>query len=332
MAPAWLREEITAAGGAIPFERFMDLALHHPLHGYYARRIHSVGPRGDFATSATLSPVLARAIAAWILSQPRLLPIIEVGAGDGSLAHSLRAALPWRVRIRLRHHIVETSAPLAAKQARLLGSRVRWHTSMQAALHHCGGEALIFHNELVDAFPVARWQRGLGLWRELGVSASSNNELGPVLLAPGRPNTLAAAWLLPEGQIIESHASFRTWLAGWRAAWSGGAMLTIDYGAADPSIYARQPHGTLRGFLLHQRVDGPAIYQNVGRQDLTADVNFSDLVRWGSELGLETTRLLHQAEFLHAHARSARDRALADPQGAGGAFMVLEQRAAPLPG
>jgi SAM-dependent MidA family methyltransferase len=332
MPPAWLREEIIAAGGAIRFERFMDLALHHPLHGYYARRIHSVGRRGDFATTATLSPVLARAIAAWILSQPRLLPIIEVGAGDGSLAHSLRAALPWRVRIRLRHHIVENSAPLAAAQARRLGRRVRWHTSMHDALHHCGGEALIFHNELVDAFPVARWQRCLNQWREIGVSVSPDEQLGPVLLAPGRPNTLAADWLLPEGQIIESHASFRSWLAGWRAAWSAGAMLTIDYGAADPSLYARRPHGTLRGFLLHQRVDGFGIYQNAGRQDLTADVNFADLVRWGSELGLQTTRLTLQAEFLHAHAISATDRALADPRGAGGAFMVLEQRPAPLPG
>lgn len=331
-APPWLREEMAVVGGVIPFSRFMALALHHPLHGYYARRIHSVGPTGDFATTATLSSVLARAIAAWIRAQPRLLPIIEVGPGDGSLARALRAALPWTLRTRLRHHLVESSSPLAAAQARLLGRRVHYHASIHDALKHCGGKALIFHNELVDAFPVSRWQRCGDQWRELGVSLLANNQLAPSLLGPGQPPTLAADWPLPDGQIIESHATFRSWLASWRPLWTCGAMLTIDYGAANPSLYARQPNGTLRGFLLHQRVDGSSIYQNVGRQDLTADVNFADLCHWGAELGLEAARLTTQTDFLGTHVRDATDRALADPQGAGGAFMVLEQRPVCVPG
>jgi SAM-dependent MidA family methyltransferase len=197
---------------------------------------------------------------------------------------------------------------------------------MHAALEACGGSALIFHNELVDAFPAARWQRCGDAWRELGVGVLPNNQLGPVQLHVGVPPTVAAAWPLPDGQVIESHASYRAWLASWRAAWRSGAMLTIDYGAQTPALYARRPHGTVRGFLLHQLMDGDGIYQNVGRQDLTADVNFADLVRWGEELGLETTRLTSQAEFLQGHARSATDHALADPHGAGGAFRVLEQR------
>jgi SAM-dependent MidA family methyltransferase len=37
-------------GGSIPFDRFMEAALYHPDLGYYAKRIRTVGARGDFTT------------------------------------------------------------------------------------------------------------------------------------------------------------------------------------------------------------------------------------------------------------------------------------------
>ena len=49
----------------IPFEQFMAQALHDPVHGYYARRIHSVGRGGDFTTAPMLSEAPALAIAKW---------------------------------------------------------------------------------------------------------------------------------------------------------------------------------------------------------------------------------------------------------------------------
>ena len=64
-----------------------------------------------------------------------------------------------------------------------------------------------------------------------------------------------------------------------------------------------------------------------GHQDLTADVNFDDLVRWGEQLGLETVSLDTQAEFLDLDPDTLgpEDRFLTDPDGAGGAFKVLVQ-------
>ena len=74
---AWLVEQ---EGGEVSFERFMEFALHDPQAGYYARKVRTVGRRGDFSTAATLSPVLGRAIAAWA-AETGPLPVIEVGAG-----------------------------------------------------------------------------------------------------------------------------------------------------------------------------------------------------------------------------------------------------------
>jgi len=60
----------------------------------------------------------------------------------------------------------------------------------------------------------------------------------------------------------------------------------------------------------------PDAYQNPGKQDLTFDVHFPDLIKWGKKIGLETGSLITQAEFLGTD----------DLNGAGGAFKVLHQK------
>ena len=45
-------------GGTISFERFMELALYHPEHGYY-RTPGRIGTSGDFLTSPTIHPMSA---------------------------------------------------------------------------------------------------------------------------------------------------------------------------------------------------------------------------------------------------------------------------------
>jgi SAM-dependent MidA family methyltransferase len=75
---------------------------------------------------------------------------------------------------------------------------------------------------------------------------------------------------------------------------------------------------------MQQRIEGPGIYENPGRQDLTADVNFTDLERWSAPWA-ETLRLESQREFLRSFA-GPEDAAVMDGHGAGGAFRVLEQR------
>jgi SAM-dependent MidA family methyltransferase len=60
----------------------------------------------------------------------------------------------------------------------------------------------------------------------------------------------------------------------------------------------------------------PEAYQNAGSQDLTFDVSFPDLVRWGTQIGLEEVSLTTQADFLGTN----------DRKGAGGAFKVLHQK------
>jgi SAM-dependent MidA family methyltransferase len=309
------------------FDRFMDRALHHPKTGYYARRIQGIGRRGDFTTAPTLSEAPARAIAHWAataLRETGCRHLIEIGPGEGRLAAEVLNHLPWHLRWRIRLHLVETSAPLENLQRQLLGKRATWHRNPAEALAACGGDAVIYSNELVDAFPVRRFQKTADGWQEIYVRFQPTEEL--LLPCDGIP--LSSHFLQPHpiGQRIEVHESYHQWLVDWLPHWRSGRMLTIDYGSTADRLYHRRPQGTVRSYLFQQRLEGLAVYENPGRQDITADVNFTDLIDWTNE-GSANHSLRSFEEFIQpftAHTDRT-DQYLTDVTGAGSAFLVLDQ-------
>ena len=340
----FLADRFAECDGRMPFERFMALALYDPVFGYYTKHITSVGGRrSDFATSATISPVLGQAIAGWLRDERahhgwerRHWHIIEVGGGDGSLARAVLDALSWRERRKLSCHLVEISPVLENVQQETLGRRVKcvtWHREIATALDAADGQALIFSNELVDAFPARplRWNAKRAAADEIWVEYDPERGLRESFVATDESAPEGAKF--SDGQRFERHDSYGRWLPSWAAKWKGGSLLTIDYGGCDAAaIYAKRPLGTLRGFHRHQRCEGASIYRRFGKQDLTCDVNFADLKKWGSELSWKTVSLETQADFFRRQLGEkvfGEDRATAfllDTEGAGGAFLVLSQR------
>ena len=311
----------------IPFEAFMQRALHDPQNGYYAKHITRVGGRGDFTTAPMLSQALGKAIASWAtgaLKTTGCRHLIEIGPGTGELAAQVWKNLPWSLRRKCRLHLVETSPPLSALQQQKLGRKANWHHTPQDALKACDGKAVIYSNELVDAFPCRRFEKTDEGWQELGVEFDARGHVSDVLMhATPLPESSILDRDFPIGQQVEVHESYLRWLADWLPRWQAGRLLTIDYGAESQNLYHRQPKGSIRAYLLQQCLTGPAIYDNIGRQDLTADVNFTDLLKW-SEAHTTDSRLSSLGEFLGHHV-STTDGQLIDPDGAGGAFLVLDQ-------
>lgn len=308
----------------VPFEVFMAWALHDPQHGYYARQISRVGRGGDFTTAPMVSPAPARALAAWAIQAARetgCWDLIEVGPGEGTLAADILKFLPWHLRWKFHLHLVETSAPLAARQKTLLGERATWYPQVGAALAACRGRALIYSNELVDAFPVRKYQKTSLGWQEVAISFDPSGQAHQSLIPlTSLPDSSGFSKTFTLGQCIEVHQSYQRHLATWLPQWKTGRMLTIDYGNTVENLYHRRPQGTLRAYLFQQRLEGMAIYENPGRQDLTADVNFTDLQNWSAPW-CQTLRLCPFSEFLKLPA----EHPFSAPHGAGAAFLVLEQ-------
>ena len=308
----------------------MGQALHDPKTGYYARRIQAVGHRGDFTTAPMLSDAPARAIAAWAIQALRetgCRNLIEIGPGEGKLAAAVRKHLPWWIRWRIRLHLVETSQPLVARQRELLGRTATWHRTMVDAVNACDGNAVIFSNELVDAFPVRRFRKTTAGWQELAIHFDDQKRACESLLPPAPlPDSSGFLDTHPLGQWIEVHDSYHRLIHRWMPLWKSGQMLTIDYGATAENLYHRRPNGSIRAYLMQQRLEGLEIYANQGRQDLTADVNFTDLMRW-SQSWIGEQKLMNLSEFIADKVQPNQiDRDLAEPLGAGGAFLALIQK------
>ena len=60
---AIIRGEIETRG-PISFARFMELALYHPEHGYYAGGRARIGRGGDFFTNVSVGPLFGQLLAA----------------------------------------------------------------------------------------------------------------------------------------------------------------------------------------------------------------------------------------------------------------------------
>ena len=171
-----LREAIVAAGGWLPFDRFMALALYAPGLGYYARGQRQFGvlpsSGSDFVTAPELSPffgrALARQVAQW-LDAAEADTVLEFGAGSGALAAQLLDALGERVR---RYAIVDVSGALRARQRERLapwGTRVEWLDTLPDTLH-----GVVVGNEVLDAMPVQLLHWDGAQWSERGVVAGDH--------------------------------------------------------------------------------------------------------------------------------------------------------------
>jgi SAM-dependent MidA family methyltransferase len=333
---SWLAEIATNEGGRLRFDRFMELALFHPVHGYYTRRIRGIGQSGDFSTSTTLSPALGKAVLRWLAAEAKYLAldplvIIEPGVGTGALAKVILSQMrPWR---RVRYFGVDLRLESAILDESVRRQR-RFHLfdSIAAALQEAHGKAIIISNEFVDAFPCRRLVRLENGWADIYLRYDNDQwrqELSPAqILFPcsGLDNGF------PMGQTIEVNERFRDWLATLSTELTAGAMLTIDYGGQPGEIYRRRPNGTLRGYFRQQRIEGNEIFRRAGFQDLTADVNFTDLQVWGEACDFKTVNYLTQREFVtHWYPRALKEPEGAtaftlDRAGAGTAFKVLHQR------
>lgn len=274
-----LRAEIAAAGGWIPFARYMELAV----GVYYGRGDRQFGAKGDFVTAPELGKLFARTLA----RQLRELdgPILEFGAGSGALAEVLTEELDRE------YLILETSAALRARQAARLAGKVRFLDRLPDAIR-----GVVIANEVVDAMPVHAVA-----WKQSGIF--ERGAAFPGKLAwderPAHGAVLEAAQEIEVPVPYESEIGLvaRAWIGTLAGRLQSGAIFVIDYGFPSREYYHPQRSmGTLMCHARHRAHEDP--FERPGEQDITAHVDFSALARAAHAGGLELLGYATQAQFL----------------------------------
>ncbi len=325
-----LGEEIRALildGGPIGVDRFMALALGHPLFGYYATR-DPFGAAGDFTTAPETSQMFGELVGAWAaavwgaLGEPSTLRLVELGPGRGTLlADALRVArrLPG-FHAALDLHLVETSPTLReAQRARLAGAGrpVSWHAGVEGVPP---GPAIVVANEFFDALPVRHYVRTPEGWRQRLVGLSGDALAFGLAPEPDPAVTLDA----PDGAVVEvglAAQGLAGALAG-RLVRDGGAALVIDYGYAVPAFAE-----TLQAVRRHRFTDP---LRDPGEADLSAHVDFGGLRRAAEAAGAAVHGPVPQGAFLRAlgiEARAAALKARATPAQAADIDAALDRLA-----
>ena len=334
-----------ARHGPITFADFMATALYAP-GGYYTRPTAG----SDYYTSPRIHPAFGALLAVqlfhlWnLLERPNPFTVIEPGGGDGLLCRDILTAshhLPDDFAYTIRYTIVdpiqaaghETPFPNADHVAADIFSLDPASLPTPA---HC-----VLSNELLDALPVHRVRMEGGRLRELHVAIESDvadGYEGALFELPGDPSTPALerrladlGIALAEGQTAEICLFLDAWAGNTAALLDAGFVLTIDYGRAATDLYdpTLRPAGALVTYRNHRQTDAPL--RDIGRQDITTQVDFTSVRRAGQAAGLTAVGNVPQGLFLQRLGLQTIRRNAAPPDKGGSGWITLPVGADGLP-
>ena len=288
--------------GPMRFDEFMQISLYQQDMGYYASGQTRPGAQGDFLTPVSPGPVLGQLLALQItelhsfLNTPPTFHLIEQGADRAHLALDILSALSQKhshLLSSLHLHLIEPSPALAQKQKVTLDPflsklSTHWHPNL-VSLPALSEPAYFYSCELIDSFPVRLIRFNSGQWHERWVTL--NQDHLDWLDQPASPELLRQIhhWSIPtiENFCAEIRPAVSPWMQLLSQKIQQGLLLTLDYGFLAPDLYhPSRSAGTL--VALRQHTPSPNPLDLPGDQDLTAHVNFTELIEEGNRSGWQS--------------------------------------------
>ncbi len=295
--------------GPLTFERFMETALYDKHSGYYSSGKAVIGKEGDFYTSPQVHNTFGRIVSEFIVSihgymKHESLRITEVGGGKGLLSldilDNIKKLHPGLYN-NLKYTIVEPGDKQIEEGTKLLSEhkgQVEFKNSLSEIEQQDEGIAL--SNELFDSLPFHRIKLEEGELVEIYVSYDENGffectgELSDTRI---RKYVEKYDLELMEGQQIEVNLRASETLKNICSLFSSGVVITIDYGYLAYELFTPdRPRGTFKCHFKHNINENP--YSNIGNQDITSHVDFTNLIETGKNIGLTRYFYKNQGQFL----------------------------------
>lgn len=301
--------------GPMPFSRFFDQALYHPTLGYYTGPQAVFGREGDFITAPLISDLFSRSFANQIIEVREQLnapfQILEIGAGNGTMARDILRHLEKNDALPEKYLILEVSPNLIERQKAMILEampafieRVEWISEPPKD----AWKGVIVANEVLDALSVERFRivNGSPQYVDVGLALNETDKtvsFTPVLRAADAAlitfyEALIEKGLeLPEGYESEYCTHLKEWFPPLFENLTEGVAIFIDYGYDEKEYYRpERMTGTLIAHYKHRAHEDFYLYP--GLQDLTANVNFTQAATVLVDMGLEFLGYTSQSYFL----------------------------------
>ncbi len=295
--------------GPISFRDYMELCLYQDDFGYYSQRNFPVGKDGDFVTSPHASRLFGCLLSVQVkecfenITYQYDLNICEIGAGSGILAKDILEYFKNfepSIFNQLKYIIIEPIQRRKEVLREILSEYLDHIVILNALKDIYEFKGVIIANELLDAFPVHVIERNSKGIFEIFVDEKEGKffeirkEITNKRLLDYIRRNLSD---IPEGYRTEVNLEIFDWIRDLSAVLKEGYVIIIDYGFSKEEYYAPyRNRGTLLGYSRHQTTED--FYKMPGLIDMTAHVNFSDVIEAFESEGFFCEGLTPQWAFL----------------------------------
>ena len=288
-----------AKKGKIDVSQFMQYCLYSD-DGYYIKN-NPIGEKNDFITSPEISQMFGEILAIFLINYwneniKKKFNLIELGPGTGTLiVDILRTAnVNKKFLNAINLTLIEKNETLIIKQKNNLGNenfyRVKWIQDLDIKKKNI--PAIIYSNEFFDCFPIRQFYKK-NKWYEKYIKYNEAKKIFNFISKEVKNadllKNLEKFNHVKVAEISDSRIKYFDLVCKYIKK-NSGICITIDYG------YKNLPNNfTLQTIYNHKKTH---LFENLGNQDITAHVNFDELMNIAYKYQLKIELFCNQRDFL----------------------------------
>ncbi len=265
--------------------------------GYYLKN-NPIGKSNDFITAPEISQMFGEIFGIFLLNywEEKIktnFNLVELGPGKGTLLKDIlrTSSINQRFMNSMNLTLIEKNKSLIEIQKNVLDfDNISW--SMEFNIVNKNIPSIIYSNEFYDCFPVRQFHKK-EKWYEKYVDYNEVEQNFTFISHQVKDNKiLKSLEKFEHVKVAEiSHSRDQYFKSVCKfIKQHKGVLITIDYG------YKSLPdHFTLQTVYHHKKSH---LFDNIGNQDITAHVNFDELIFIANEYNLKIDTFCSQKDFL----------------------------------
>ena len=285
--------------GRIDVGQFIQLCQFEN-NGYYIKN-NPIGSKNDFITAPEISQMFGEILAVFLINywEEKIktgFNLVELGPGKGTLIKDL-----LRTATKNQNFLNASNLTLIEKNNYLINlqkntvnfERVNW--SKEFNIQKKNRPSIIYSNEFFDCFPVRQFYKK-EQWYERFIKYNTSEKIFNFISEKVDNNKLLGVLEkfdhVKVAEISDSRMKYFDSICKIIKK-NKGVFVTIDYGYKDPPNYL-----TLQTIYNHKKTH---LFENLGNQDITAHVNFDELINVANKNNLKIDIFCTQRDFLIAY-------------------------------
>ena len=282
--------------GSINVSEFIQLSQ-FGSDGYYIKN-NPIGSKNDFVTAPEVSQLFGEILAIFLINywEKKIktdFNLIELGPGKGTLLKDL-----LRVASKNQNFLNAANITLIERNKNLIEIQkktldyVNAFWSKEFSISIKSAPSIIYSNEFFDCFPVRQFYKKEKWYEKI---IKYNNFEKKFKFADQKVEDYKILKSLEKfenvkvAEISESRSRYFNLICKFIKK-NKGVFLTVDYGYKNPPN-----HLSLQTIYNHKKTH---LFENIGNQDVTAHVNFNELINLASKNNLQIDIFCTQKDFL----------------------------------